>query len=62
MKYRFMYDSANCRITSGFLRDSIRQSQIVRFDMNIFKSNADIAQLLEAMCDRSARPCQGCRS
>jgi hypothetical protein len=56
MNYGLIYDSANCHITGDYLRDSIPPSQCVRFDVNIFKANADIGHWLGTMSDRSTIP------
>jgi hypothetical protein len=56
VKYGLIYDAPNCHITGDYLRDSIPQSQSVRFDMSIFKANADIELLLSTMCERSTIP------
>jgi hypothetical protein len=56
VKYGLIYDALSCHITRDYLRDSIPQSQSVRFDMSIFKANADLEQLLNTMCERSTIP------
>ena len=56
MKYGLVYDAANCHITGEYLRQSIPRSQSIRFDMSLFKANANIEQLLGTMCERSAIP------
>jgi hypothetical protein len=56
MKFGLVYDSNYCHITGQFFRQSLRKADTIHFDLSVYKSDADIRQLLDRASEWGGAP------